>query len=237
MPPDSAATRARLLDAAFEEFARYGLAGARVDRIAYAAQANKRLIYVYYGSKEQLFDAVIKQRVGALFDAVPFTAEDLPGFAATLFDHLLACPQLLRLGKWGQLERANSPAGEIQACRDKVDAIARAQKQGVITADMEPADLLILLLGMVTSWFNVSSAIRDLAATEDAGSPECLQRHRAALTVAVRRLVVPSPHLRPLVQESKRSVQDQTRRPPGDLEGVFVAGTPGCATNIKIPTL
>jgi AcrR family transcriptional regulator len=236
VPPDSTATKARLLDAAFEEFARYGLAGARVDRIANAAQANKRLIYVYYGSKEQLFDAVIKQRVGALFDAVPFTAEDLPGFAATLFDHLLASPQLLRLGKWGQLERANSPAGEIQGCRDKVEAIARAQKHGVITADMEPADLLVLLLGMVTSWFNVSSAIRDLA-TEDAGSPECLQRHRAALTMAVRRLVVPSPHLRPLAQESKRSVQDQTRRPPGDLEGVFVAGTPGCATNIKIPTL
>jgi AcrR family transcriptional regulator len=48
--------RARLLDAAFEEFAQHGLAGARVDRIAEAAQANKGLIYVYYGNKEQLFD-------------------------------------------------------------------------------------------------------------------------------------------------------------------------------------
>ena len=36
----------------------------RVDRIAEAAQANKRLIYVYYGSKEQLFDVVLAQRVG-----------------------------------------------------------------------------------------------------------------------------------------------------------------------------
>ncbi|MCU1609211.1 MAG: TetR family transcriptional regulator, partial [Pseudonocardiales bacterium] len=39
--------RARLLDAAFAEFAQHGLAGARVDRIAEAAQANKGLIYVY----------------------------------------------------------------------------------------------------------------------------------------------------------------------------------------------
>jgi AcrR family transcriptional regulator len=106
MPPDSTATRARLLDAAFEEFAEHGLAGARVDRIAEAAQANKRLIYVYYGNKEQLFDAVRAQRVGALFDGVPFTTADLPGFAGALFDHLLASPKLLRLGTWGRLEGA-----------------------------------------------------------------------------------------------------------------------------------
>jgi AcrR family transcriptional regulator len=83
MPPDSTATRARLLDAALEEFAQHGLAGARVDRIAGAGQANKRLIYVYYGNgnKEQLFDTVRTQRVGALFDAVPFTAGNLPGRA------------------------------------------------------------------------------------------------------------------------------------------------------------
>jgi AcrR family transcriptional regulator len=109
MPPDSTATKARLLDAAFEEFAQHGLAGARVDRIAEAAQANKRLIYVYYGNKEQLFDAVLTQRVGALFDAVPFTVEDLPGFAGALFDHLLTSPKLLRLGNWNHLERTDPP--------------------------------------------------------------------------------------------------------------------------------
>src|SRR5947209_14180945 len=151
VPPDSTATKARLLDAAFEEFAQHGLAGARVDRIAEAAQANKRLIYVYYGNKEQLFDAVRTQRVGALFAAVPFTAEDLPGFAVALFDHLLASPKLLRLGKWGQLERADSSAAEIIQFRDKIEALARAQKHGIITTDLEPADLLVLLLGMITS--------------------------------------------------------------------------------------
>jgi AcrR family transcriptional regulator len=88
VPPDSTASRARLLAAAFEEFAQYGLAGARVNRIAEAAQANKRLIYVYYGNKGQLFNTVLTQRVGAVFDAVPFTAEDLPAFAGALFDHL-----------------------------------------------------------------------------------------------------------------------------------------------------
>jgi AcrR family transcriptional regulator len=191
VPPDSTASRARLLDAAFEEFAQYGLAGARVDRIAEAARANKRLIYVYYGSKEQLFDIVLTQRLGAVFDAVPFTIEDLPGFVGALFDHLLASPTLLRLGKWAQLERADPPAAEIEWGRDKVEIIARAQKHGVITTDLEPADLLILLLGMVTSWFQIiTRAILD-PATEDACSPQRLHQHRTALTTAVGRLAAP----------------------------------------------
>ena len=50
-----------ILDAAREEFARYGLAGARVDRIAERAGVNKRLIYYYFDSKDGLFLAVLEQ--------------------------------------------------------------------------------------------------------------------------------------------------------------------------------
>jgi AcrR family transcriptional regulator len=181
--------RARLLDAAFAEFAQHGLAGARVDRIAEAAQANKGLIYVYYGNKEQLFDTVLTQRVGALFDAVPFTTADLPGFAGALFDHLLASPKLLRLNAWRQLERGDPPTVGIDWGRKTIEALSQAQQRGVITTELEPADLLTLMLGMVTSWFRVSS-LRNWA-TEDSGSPQRLQQHRAALTTAVRRLVAP----------------------------------------------
>jgi AcrR family transcriptional regulator len=196
VPPDSTATKARLLDAAFAEFAQYGLAGARVDRIAEAAQANKRLIYVYYGSKEQLFDAVLAQRVGALFDAVPFTADDLPGFVGSLFDHLAASPQLLRLSRWRQLERVEPSVVETDWTRETVEAIAQAQQRGVITADLAPADLLTLLLGMTTSWFSLPSAMSEVAVV-DARSPQRLQQRRAALTTAACRLLGPSPHAHP----------------------------------------
>ena len=194
MPPDSTATKARLLDAAFAEFAQYGLAGARVDRIAEAAQANKRLIYVYYGSKEQLFDAVLAQRVGALFGAVPFSAEDLPGFVGSLFDHLAAGPQLLRLSRWRQLERVEPSVVETDWTRETVEAIAQAQQRGVITADLAPADLLTLLLGMTTSWFSLPSAMLEVAVV-DARSPQRVQQSRAALTTAACRLLAPSPHV------------------------------------------
>src|SRR3954462_7512218 len=57
---DPLRTRSRILDAATAEFARYGLGGARVDRIARRAGANKRMLYYYFGSKEALFLAALE---------------------------------------------------------------------------------------------------------------------------------------------------------------------------------
>ncbi len=54
-------TRQRILDAALEEFSRHGLGGARVDRIAQRAAANKRMLYYYFGDKDGLFLAVLEQ--------------------------------------------------------------------------------------------------------------------------------------------------------------------------------
>ena len=54
------ATRTRILAAAKKEFARLGLGGARVDEIADRARTNKRMIYHYFGSKEELFRTVVE---------------------------------------------------------------------------------------------------------------------------------------------------------------------------------
>ncbi|MHB1303111.1 MAG: TetR/AcrR family transcriptional regulator [Acidiphilium sp.] len=55
------ATRKRILRAAKEEFAKRGLAGARVDTIADRAKSNKGMIYHYFGSKDDLFRAVLEE--------------------------------------------------------------------------------------------------------------------------------------------------------------------------------
>jgi AcrR family transcriptional regulator len=57
---DPEKNQARILAAATEEFARHGLGGARVDRIAARAGANKRMLYYYYGNKDDLFLAVLE---------------------------------------------------------------------------------------------------------------------------------------------------------------------------------
>lgn len=58
---DADATQKRILAAAKREFSRLGLGGARVDDIAEKANANKRMIYHYFGSKEDLFKKVLEE--------------------------------------------------------------------------------------------------------------------------------------------------------------------------------
>jgi TetR/AcrR family transcriptional regulator len=57
---DPAATRRKLLTAARREFARNGLAGARVDEIAARAGVNKQLVYHYFGDKDAIYLAVLE---------------------------------------------------------------------------------------------------------------------------------------------------------------------------------
>ncbi len=58
---DPEATKRSILDAAIAEFSTYGLGGARVDRIAARADANKRMLYHYFGNKDDLFLAALEE--------------------------------------------------------------------------------------------------------------------------------------------------------------------------------
>jgi AcrR family transcriptional regulator len=57
---DPEGMRRRILEAAKQEFAAHGLAGARVDRIAANAGANKRMLYYHVGKKDDLYLAVLE---------------------------------------------------------------------------------------------------------------------------------------------------------------------------------
>jgi AcrR family transcriptional regulator len=63
---DAERTQQAILAAAEAEFASKGLAGARVDIIAEQAGANKRMLYYYFGSKEDLYVAVLERAYGAM---------------------------------------------------------------------------------------------------------------------------------------------------------------------------
>ena len=63
---DAERTRQALLAAAEIEFSTKGLAGARVDVIADQASANKRMLYYYFGSKEELYLAVLERAYDAM---------------------------------------------------------------------------------------------------------------------------------------------------------------------------
>ncbi|GAA4383372.1 TetR/AcrR family transcriptional regulator [Tsukamurella soli] len=174
---DSAATRSRLIDAAYAEFSERGFAGARVDRIAAEAGANKQAIYLYFDSKEGLFDAMLGSRLGALADLVPFTPDDLPGYIAALFDHLVEHPELVRLTQWKFLERPAAAWQEYQSQTDKVRELA----ESVGVTETRGMDILMLCLAMAQAWTTTGGSIRD----SDGPGQERLKQHREALLIAV----------------------------------------------------
>jgi AcrR family transcriptional regulator len=186
MPHDSAATRTRILDAASEEFSAYGLAGARIDRIAGTASANKRSIYVYFDSKEKLFDAALHHVLTRMIEDVPLTEDDLPGYAGRLFDYHLVHPQGFRMNTWRQLERPTSGPDASDMYAKKIAALAGAWTNRAIA----PADLLVLINGLAYSWL---MSPRDLLRADgsDPDSAARLAQHRAAIVEAARRMCEP----------------------------------------------
>lgn len=190
MPRDANATRARILGAAVAEFSQWGLAGARIDRIADAAATNKRMIYVYFGDKDGLFEAALQSALGELIAAVPITEDDLPGYATRLFDHVVHRPDVWRLSMWRQLERpASGPqAGELYA--QKVAAMRSAAGADGTVSGLPAVDLLVLVQAMAGAWL-VSPADLLTADGSEPSSPERLAAHSRALGAAVRRLVDP----------------------------------------------
>jgi AcrR family transcriptional regulator len=63
-------TRQRIVAAALEEFAARGFDGAKVDRIASRADANKAMVYYHCPSKAALYLEILKEQFGALGEAV-----------------------------------------------------------------------------------------------------------------------------------------------------------------------
>lgn len=184
MPPDATHTKRRILDAARAEFALNGLAGARVDRIAENASANKRSIYVHFGAKEELFDIVVGQGLLELADAIPFDAAALPEYAGHLFDLLQAKPDIARLTSWAVLERPQPIVAEVDAYRTKIQAIRDAQERGEIHRDHDPVVLMTMIISLVTGWSSASWSLRSLTGT-DAATPPPGFRQQLTRAIAV----------------------------------------------------
>lgn len=148
-PPGPAppATPERILDAAIQEFVDHGLAGARVDRIAERAGANKQLLYRYFGSKEALFDAAIRgmaERFDQIRRTLPGTLEDrLPYYFELATDD----QQWVRLLLWEALHTGDGPTVDEAERRAHmaraVDGVRADQAAGILPADLDAGQLFL----------------------------------------------------------------------------------------------
>ncbi|HKC43129.1 MAG TPA: TetR/AcrR family transcriptional regulator [Burkholderiales bacterium] len=180
---DPERTRARILDAATQEFARFGLGGARVDRIAVRAAANKRMLYYYFGDKEGLFLAVLENayvRIRSAEQALRLL--DTPPVAAVArlveftWGYYLAHPEFLTLLNSENLHRARhlKRSRNIRSMNSPLIAtlgeiLRRGEAQGVFRRGVDPLQLYISIAGLAYFFLSNSHTLsrvfaRNLAA-------------------------------------------------------------------------
>lgn len=181
--------RDEILAAARTEFAQYGFAGARVDRIASAASASKERLYAHFGDKETLFREVLAANVAEFFQAVTMRPDAVPEFVGGMFDLSVRRPEHHRMVSWAHLEglTLEEPTADGRPVPElAVAAIVEAQAGGYVDSDWDPRDLLIVLFGIALAWAHWPDPA---AATT---SPAVLARRRAAAVEAAARVVSPA---------------------------------------------
>jgi AcrR family transcriptional regulator len=152
-------TRARLLAAAAQEFARAGFERANVDGISLAAGYAKGTIYNYFPSKEELFLAVVEEASAQAAAAAPAPADApagerltaaLTGFCSWASQRDSLARVLVReclMGTPGLYPRVIGAEWPLTA---ELEAItADGMQKGEIRSDM-PADLLALAIAGLT---------------------------------------------------------------------------------------
>jgi AcrR family transcriptional regulator len=182
-------TKASIYEAAVAEFVAYGFAGARVDRIAKAAGADKKAIYLYFGDKRSLFETVLATELGSVAAPDPIDPHDIAGYVGRLFDHQRAHPEHLRLMMWEALELGDSDipgvGGRTADYRARPQPIAEAQQNGELDPSLDPGGLWLALAGMVNWALGVSPMTRMTLGD----GPEALDGQRALVVELARRVL------------------------------------------------
>jgi TetR/AcrR family transcriptional regulator len=142
-------TRERILSAAFREFAANGFHGARVDLIARRAQINKRMLYHYFGDKENLFKAVLRHKIagrrasGAALSNDP--AERLPFW----FLSLCKDADWVKLLEWEALQNHSGKVIDEDerraASQHWLDRLRERQKRGELSEEFDVRHLALTM--------------------------------------------------------------------------------------------
>jgi AcrR family transcriptional regulator len=150
-----------LIEAAIPEFAQFGYAGARTERIAKRAGVNKQLLFYYFGTKAGLYRAVIDEAVAQLDRAArnvrrapEHTAGRLRHELKAAFDTLADSPDLARLLVRGAFDRDEDTAADLPArslAGRLAQAVSDGQGLGHYRDDADPHTVarqaVVLLLG------------------------------------------------------------------------------------------
>jgi AcrR family transcriptional regulator len=200
---DSERSQKAILGAARNEFAKYGLGGARLERIAEEAAVHKRLVYYYFKDKDGLFAAVLESVYEEIRDAQLYLdLKDMAPLAALrrlvefTWDYYIAHPEFITFLNSENLHKARHLA-EIPRIKELnnpllatlEDIVTRGQKEGLFRAGIDPMQLYITIAGC--AYFYLSN-IHTLSVgfSRDLNSPKMLTQRMLHIVEVVTAFVL-----------------------------------------------
>jgi AcrR family transcriptional regulator len=205
---DPEGMRKRILRAATQEFARYGFGGARMDRIAESAGANKRMLYYHVGDKEALYLAVLEgayehiraaerllnlQELGAgaaIAKLLAFTWQyylDNPEFLALLNEENQHGARNIRRSR--KIKDLHSPFVALIA-----DILRRGEASGELRKGIDPVQLYISIAAL-SYFYQSNSATLGVIFGRDLLSEPAKAERLAHMTDLVLAALRPAPNV------------------------------------------
>ncbi len=156
-----------ILTAAEAEFAEKGIYGSRVDEIAAKAGINKRMIYEYFGNKEDLYKVVLyevygrltRKEIGLLSEDMPCT-EAIKKIITLYFEFLRDNPTYVNLILWENLNKGKYIAEmDVNHIKDSAyellrKVILKGINEGLFKKEVDIEQVILSLLTYTFSYFS-----------------------------------------------------------------------------------
>ena len=200
---DADETRNNILEVAASEFADKGLDGARIDEIAEKTASSKRMIYYYFGGKDELYRAVLERSYAGIrnhemvgdFEQLP-ALEAMRSHVEQSFNYQTSHPEFARLVMNENIHRA-AHLKHVEGIKERNRMVISSLRliidkgiaEGVFRDDIDPVDLHMSISALCV--FNVSNRYTfSTIFNRDIGAPNALAKRRAQVVEMILRWVM-----------------------------------------------
>ena len=196
-------TRAAILAAAERVFAQSGLAGARTDAIAKAAGVNKALLYYYFKSKDDLYEAVVEEHFRqfneqtlALLNSGGPAGDVLLRYVSLHFDFISRRRQAAPLFQQCMMVGGKRTERLVRKYfKPRNVAVAKLLERGMRSGEFRRTDLfhtVLSIISLIVFYFSAAPVLQ-LLGDADTYSPANLKRRKGEVLDFIRHALFTHP--------------------------------------------